>query len=193
MRRNGLLLFVLAAGGVLLGAMGVTFLWPDAPVTDRPVVLGDAEAFTPGSVTTFRLDVRADAPVVLPADAPHTRECVRDGQGIVLHLVRLPEGEFIALSAKSPHLGETVPWLADFEYGGTRGWFRELCHGETFAMDGTRVFGPAPRGLDRYEVDIEDGRVVVDPGRLTEGASGTVRQDRGDETPTPAATEPAGA
>jgi Rieske Fe-S protein len=44
------------------------------------------------------------------------------------------------------------------------GWFRDLCHGSTYLMDGERVFGPAPRDLDRYPVSIVGSRVVVSTG-----------------------------
>jgi quinol---cytochrome c reductase iron-sulfur subunit, bacillus type len=35
------------------------------------------------------------------------------------------------------------------------------CHGGTYDQEGNRIAGPPVRGLDRYEFDIEDGRLVL--------------------------------
>lgn len=35
------------------------------------------------------------------------------------------------------------------------------CHGSQFDNEGNRIAGPAPRGLDRYEFSIRDGRLVL--------------------------------
>ncbi|MEX2372443.1 MAG: hypothetical protein WD800_01445 [Dehalococcoidia bacterium] len=183
----------LAAGAMVAGlgmvaVLGAMFLWPGTPVTHREVDLGAVEDYARGTVTTYRLSEEHDAPVELGALARHNEECVREPD-MVVHLVRLEDGEFVALSAKSPHLGETMPWLTDAIYPGQPpdevGVFQDLCHSETFAMDGTRLYGPAPRDMDRFDVRIEDGRVLVDPRTLTEG---TNRSSRPGETPTPAAT-----
>jgi Rieske Fe-S protein len=77
-------------------------------------------------------------------------------------LVRLGDEDFIALSAKSPHRGCTVPWRPEFEFMGKKGWFRDPCYGSTFAIDGTLEFGPSPRGMDQLPVLIVDGQVQVD-------------------------------
>ena len=41
------------------------------------------------------------------------------------------------------------------------------CHTSTFSIDGTVTAGPAPRPLDRYEVKVENNKLMV--GRLHEG------------------------
>ncbi len=70
--------------------------------------------------------------------------------------------EFIVLSWVSPHRGCTVPWRDNFEFNGRTGWFRDPCSSSTFDREGGRVFGPAPRDMDRYPVSIVDGDVIVD-------------------------------
>jgi Rieske Fe-S protein len=35
------------------------------------------------------------------------------------------------------------------------------CHGGSYDQEGNRIAGPPVRGLDRYEFDIEDGRLVL--------------------------------
>ncbi len=65
-------------------------------------------------------------------------------------------------------------------------------------MDGTRVFGPSPRDMDRYEIRIQSGRVLVDLRRLREGerpprwANGTPTPASGTPWPTALATQSPG-
>lgn len=79
----------------------------------------------------------------------------------VFHVVRLQSGEFLALSARDSHSQCWVPWRPEFEFDGHEGWFRDPCHGSTYEGTGMRVFGPAPRDLDRYPVEVRDGHVYV--------------------------------
>ena len=50
------------------------------------------------------------------------------------------------------------------------GWFGANATGSRFDQDGTIARGPAPRGLDRFAVTVDQlGRVVVDFAQLTAG------------------------
>ncbi len=136
-------------------ALAVIFAWPGGEGGPRASILvANADDFAPGSVTTFRESE--------------------------FHLVRLEDGQFLALSMLDPHdkllveegLAESpclVPWRADFTFLGRTGWFRNPCHGETYDMTGNCVSGPCPRGLDRYAVTVDDGQVAVDLGELILG------------------------
>ena len=75
-------------------------------------------------------------------------------------------GGALALWRKCPHLGCTIPWRPDFEFQGTKGWFRCPCHGSTYTRDGgIIVFGPAPRPMDVFPLKVEDnGNLVVETG-----------------------------
>jgi cytochrome b6-f complex iron-sulfur subunit len=96
-------------------------------------------------------------------------------------LVNLTEAQggpgFLALWWKCPHLGCTVPWLDNFTWPDpatgqpTQGWFRCPCHGSTYDDAGVRVFGPAPRSMDRMALTIDpnSGRISVNTGRVTKG------------------------
>ena len=55
-----------------------------------------------------------------------------------------------------------MPYRPTFRFNNSDGWFRNPCHGETYDMAGQRVFGPAPRGLDRIAIEIDGDRVIVD-------------------------------
>jgi len=87
-------------------------------------------------------------------------------------LVRLESAEFVALLTRSPYQGCTVPWRPDFEFMGKKGWFRDPCHNDTFTIDGSHVFGPAPRGMDRFPVRVEDGAVRVNVRTVILGPGG---------------------
>lgn len=72
------------------------------------------------------------------------------------YLARLADGGFVALSRVCTHLGCTVPWDA----GAKR--FVCPCHASSFDITGAVLSPPAPRGLDRYAVRIENSIVKVD-------------------------------
>jgi cytochrome b6-f complex iron-sulfur subunit len=76
------------------------------------------------------------------------------------------DGGLLALWQKCPHLGCAVPWRPDFTFRGRTGWFRCPCHGSTYTKEGgVLVFGPAPRPMDRFEIEPQDdGSVVVNTG-----------------------------
>lgn len=79
-------------------------------------------------------------------------------------------GELLALWRKCPHLGCMVPAACD------NGRFQCLCHQSTYSIIGEKMkLGPAPRGMDRFAVRIDDGVVVIDTREITKGPpTGTV-------------------
>ena len=71
-------------------------------------------------------------------------------------------GGLMAIYWKCTHLGCTVPWRADFEFQGRKGWFRCPCHGSTYTREGgILVAGPAPRPLDVFPIEIQDDLSIV--------------------------------
>jgi cytochrome b6-f complex iron-sulfur subunit len=99
------------------------------------------------------------------------------GKFWLVHLTEEQGGGFLALWWKCPHLGCTVPWRPTFSFPDPatgqdkRGWFRCPCHGSTYNDAGVRVFGPAPRSMDRMELTIDPAtkRISVNTGRITKG------------------------
>lgn len=69
----------------------------------------------------------------------------------------------LALYQKCPHLGCRVP-VCD-----TSGWFECPCHGSRYSPFGEHRDGPGPRGMDAFPLEVEEGRVVADTGRLAMG------------------------
>ncbi|MGI9624458.1 MAG: ubiquinol-cytochrome c reductase iron-sulfur subunit [Acidimicrobiales bacterium] len=70
----------------------------------------------------------------------------------------------VALFQKCPHLGCRVPSCL------TSQWFECPCHGSQYNQVGEKRGGPAPRGMDRFAMDVNDDNVfVVDTGTIIQG------------------------
>jgi cytochrome b6-f complex iron-sulfur subunit len=81
---------------------------------------------------------------------------------------------FMALYQRCVHLGCRVPWCESSK------WFECPCHGSRYNRWGEYQFGPAPRGLDRFAVSIEEGQVIVDTSTVVTGPArftGALKQD----------------
>jgi cytochrome b6-f complex iron-sulfur subunit len=72
---------------------------------------------------------------------------------------------FMAIYQKCVHLGCRVPWCE------SSAWFECPCHGSRYNRWGEYEFGPAPRGLDRFNLTVEEGRVIVDTSTVVTGPS----------------------
>lgn len=73
------------------------------------------------------------------------------------------EAGFVALYQKCPHLGCRVPECKSSQ------WFECQCHGSQYNQAGEKKGGPAPRGMDRFPMDVSDGGVAVDTGVIITG------------------------
>ena len=76
------------------------------------------------------------------------------------YIVRIGDGEFLAVYHRCTHLGCTVPWDA------TAQKFVCPCHNSQFDQQGTVQNPPAPRPLDLFALTIENGEVKVDTGNI---------------------------
>ncbi len=156
-------LLLLLAGTAVAAA--VAFAIPtDYGPRSYVVYVGSVDDFAPGTIRTIRGETGRVYGTVLDVYETAIDEAR-------FHLVRLPDGEFLALSAKSPHLGCIVVWRPDVSpRDGAVTSFFEPCHGETYDLAGRLVFGPGPRDLDRYAVTVmRDGRIRVDLGAIHRG------------------------
>ena len=70
---------------------------------------------------------------------------------------------FVALYQKCPHLGCRVPWCQ------TSQWFECPCHGSKYNRVGEKRGGPAPRGMDRFVLEVSGNSIVVDTGTIIQG------------------------
>ena len=69
----------------------------------------------------------------------------------------------VAMFRKCVHLGCSVPWCS------TAKWFECPCHGSKYSINGEYRDGPAPRGLDRFPVEISGGKIIVNTATLVQG------------------------
>ncbi len=145
---------MVALGAAIVGGWGLDFLWPKK----------EAGFGAP-------VDVSASKIPAAGADPVH----IVEGRA---WLVNIPAGEadspggLLALYQKCPHLGCTVPWRPEFEFGGKKGWFRCPCHGSTFTKEGgILVSGPAPRPMDTMAITFKPtGDLTVEPGQVRQGS-----------------------
>jgi cytochrome b6-f complex iron-sulfur subunit len=103
------------------------------------IVAGGVDTFARGTVTAF----------------PRGR----------FYLARLADGGFLALSRRCPHLGCTLPWVAEEKK------FLCPCHSSAFDIHGDVLRSPAPRAMALHPVVIENNVVRVDTAR-------TIKRDR---------------
>lgn len=151
MRRTAWILFI--AGVVATSACA-----GDAPRTVDLAAITELPS-TPGEVVTFEdVVVHRTDRWELPTGAIRERPIP-----VNLHVVRTqPAGSFLVLLGRDPHSGCELAWLPDFAFDGRTGWFHDHCSGSTYSADGTRVFGPANRSMDRFDSSVQDGRLIVD-------------------------------
>ncbi|HET7488776.1 MAG TPA: Rieske 2Fe-2S domain-containing protein [Acidimicrobiales bacterium] len=93
-----------------------------------------------------------------PADAVSKASKVYNGAV----LDGMKEG-VVALYQKCVHLGCRVPWCKSSQ------WFECPCHGSKYNRVGEKKGGPAPRGLDRFGVQVAGGTVIVDTSKVIQG------------------------
>jgi len=86
--------------------------------------------------------------------AVNSARIVRFGEQPVL-VVRDASGKFHALGALCTHLQCTVA------YRPTTGQVHCACHDGTFDLSGRPISGPPPAPLQRYQVDVSNGDVVI--------------------------------
>lgn len=86
-----------------------------------------------------------------------------DGDDVVYELIGAKQAKMQALYRKCVHLGCSVP------HCNTSLLFECPCHGSKYRLSGEYYGGPAPRGLDRFPIEIQGGSVMVDTGAVQTG------------------------
>jgi cytochrome b6-f complex iron-sulfur subunit len=97
-----------------------------------------------------------------------------DGEGADDVYQGLVGDGLMALYQKCVHLGCRVPFCEVSQ------WFECPCHGSKYNRAGEYRDGPAPRGMDRFKVIVQDGLLQVDTSQVIIGpprGTDTVRQD----------------
>jgi len=153
--------FALGLGG--FGASLLAFLWP-------PFITGFGAAINMGKVTDIVQGIRDGGGFLY---RPEGRAWLTEYPAGALERARsvYSAGELVgmeigvlALFQKCPHLGCRVPSCA------TSQWFECPCHGSKYNRVGEKRGGPAPRGMDRFGVEITGGgELIVKTAEIIQG------------------------
>jgi len=97
--------------------------------------------------------------------APYPKDAVAKAKEVQAYSAVIDgyEQGMAALYQKCVHLGCRVPWCASSQ------WFECPCHGSQYNRVGEKKGGPAPRGLDRFAIDVQGGIAVVDTSKVIDG------------------------
>lgn len=144
------------------GTAVIAFLWPTAsggfgsrinlgPVEEVKAAIRDANGFL--YVPEGRMWVTE-----YPTDAIAKAEAVYSEP----ELAGMRAG-LIALWQTCPHLGCRVPECVPSQ------WFECPCHGSQYNRVGEKKGGPAPRGMDRFAMEVSGADFIVDTGTIIAG------------------------
>lgn len=159
---------ILASFGSFIALFSVdslAFLWPKlsggfgADIDAGPVSDLLAQAFTSdGSVLpVFIPEARA---YIVPAPATLSKQF--EGKNVAV-------GGVFALFQRCVHLGCRVPWCAPSQ------GFECPCHGSKYDGIGEYFAGPAPRNLDRFQVELNGDRLIIKTGSIIQTPRAPVR------------------
>ncbi len=76
-------------------------------------------------------------------------------------LIRAHDGGFLAVYRRCTHLGCTVNWEPD------QNRFFCPCHASSFDLHGNVENPPAPRALDTFSVQFDNGQIIVDTSQVS--------------------------
>jgi len=152
--------FALALGG--FGGSLLAFLWP-------PFITGFGADLKVGKITDIVQAIRDNGGfwyqpqgrmwlTEYPAGSIERARGVYSGP----ELAGMEAG-VIALFQKCPHLGCRVPSCL------TSQWFECPCHGSKYNRVGEKRAGPAPRGMDRFAMEVTDGVLTVRTSQVIQG------------------------
>lgn len=142
----------------LLGINSVAFFWPklsggfgtDVDAGDVTEVSNQVFAADGSIVPLFVPEARA---YVVPA--PESLSEQYEGKNV-------EAAGLMALFQRCVHLGCRVPWCSPSQ------GFECPCHGSKYNSIGEYFAGPAPRNLDRFEVEDRNGRYIIRTGTVVE-------------------------
>jgi cytochrome b6-f complex iron-sulfur subunit len=171
-QRRALLSSVLLFGAEFgLGTIG--FLWPNLKG-------GFGSKINAGPLSDIKSQVDADSYVYVGQGrfyivgwdgTPGTGQADYPAEGVTA------EG-IMPLYQRCVHLGCRVPFCSSSQ------WFECPCHGSKYNNAGEYKLGPAPRGLDRFPMEVVDGNVIVDTSTIKLGPPrGTNTTDQPQEGP----------
>lgn len=153
---------LLASFGVFAAQFGggtVAFLWPNLKGGFGSVInagkLEDIKAAIEGNGEPYYYG--AGRFYIVAYDGKPTPDADYAAEGVTAQGI-------MPLYQRCVHLGCRVPFCKQSQ------WFECPCHGSKYNTAGEYKLGPAPRGLDRFSIEITDaGDVMVDTSRIILG------------------------
>jgi cytochrome b6-f complex iron-sulfur subunit len=153
----------LALGVSGFGAASLAFLWPSSAggfggkvnvgsISDIEDAFAKKEPYYNASAKVYIVPYPKE-------DLSKARRVYGDAPSVLAGMER----GFVALYQKCPHLGCRVPWCQ------TSQWFECPCHGSKYNRVGERKGGPAPRGMDRFGLEVSGNSIVVDTSVVVPG------------------------
>lgn len=153
--RKGWLVSLLVFGAQFGGA-SIAFLWPNLKGGFGSVINAGALADIKSQLGDGPVYNGAGRFYVVPWDGKVTSDADYPTDGVTA------EG-IMPLYQRCVHLGCRVPFC------GSSKWFECPCHGSKYNFAGEYQLGPAPRGMDRFKITLENGNVFVDTSEVILG------------------------
>jgi cytochrome b6-f complex iron-sulfur subunit len=144
--------------GAQFGGATIAFLWPNLKG-------GFGSVINAGQLADIKQQIESNAaPVyngagrfyIVPWDGKPSPDADYQLEGVT------DEG-IMPLYQRCVHLGCRVPFC------GSSKWFECPCHGSKYNFAGEYQLGPAPRGMDRFKITIDNGNVMVDTSEVVLG------------------------
>ena len=149
---NSLMLF-----GAVFGGASIAFLWPNLKG-------GFGSLVDAGSVEDLKAEIRDSGNAYNGTGRFYMVGYTGAASGGVDYTAEGVAAEGVMpLYQRCVHLGCRVP------YCGSSKWFECPCHGSKYNGAGEYQLGPAPRGMDRFKLEITDGNIVVDTSEVILG------------------------
>jgi cytochrome b6-f complex iron-sulfur subunit len=152
------LLTSLMVFGAQFGGATIAFLWPNLRG-------GFGSLVDAGNVNDLKAEINSSAGVAYNGTGRfYVVGYNGSASGDVDYVAAGVSAEGIMpLYQRCVHLGCRVP------YCDSSRWFECPCHGSKYNGAGEYQLGPAPRGMDRFSIEITDGIVVVDTSEVILG------------------------
>jgi cytochrome b6-f complex iron-sulfur subunit len=156
LNRGIVALMGLSVGGFTAASM-VGFLWP-------PPAVGFGGKIRAGKLSEIKASIATNREPFYVAEARTflsaypVSEIGRAKAVYSASLIPGMEAGLVALYQRCVHLGCRVPWCSSAQ------WFECPCHGSKYNRAGEKKGGPAPRGLDRFPIQVAGGSVLIDTG-----------------------------
>jgi len=144
--------------GVEFGGGTIAFLWPNLRG-------GFGSKIPAGALADIKAQLQeTGVPVyngtgrfyIVPWEGSVTAEADYPGEGVTADGI-------MPLYQRCVHLGCRVPFC------GSSKWFECPCHGSKYNEAGEYQLGPAPRGMDRFRIEISGDQVLVDTSEIVLG------------------------